>query len=155
MEMPRPGELHRTLARLAGEWSGDETMFPSPWDPAGGTADGHTTAREALGGFAVISDYEQRRDGEVSFSGHGVWTVDAESQEVVLHWFDSLGMGLEIFRGGWEGDVLTVRSRNPMGHARLTYDLSEEGVVRNRMETSADGESWAPMFEGVYRRDGG
>lgn len=156
MEMPKPSEAHRKLARLAGSWSGEEELFPSDWDPKGGTAHGRTKARVALGDFAVVSDYEQRRDGQVVFTGHGVWTVDPhdEGHECVLYWFDSIGMGLEIFRGGWNGDVLTVASRSPMGHARLTYDLSEDGVLRNRMEMSADGEHWKPMFAGVYRRGG-
>ena len=154
MEMPRPGEAHRKLERLVGVWSGEETMFPSEWDPAGGTAEATSRARRALDGFAVLVDYEQRRAGQVTFSGHGVWTADAKSGEVVLYWFDSLGLGLETFRGGWEGDVLAVRSRNPMGHARLVYDLAEPGRMLNRMETSRDGEEWKPMFEGVYRRGG-
>ena len=156
MEMPQPTDAHRSLARLAGEWSGEERMFPSEWDPEGGVARGRTTARVALAEFAVVTDYEQERDGQITFSGHGVWTVDprdAES-ECVLYWFDSLGMGVETFRGGWQGDVLRVRSRNPMGHARLTYDLSEPGVLRTLMETSRDGERWSPMYEGSYRREG-
>ncbi len=153
--MPQPTDAHRSLARLAGQWSGEEQMFPSEWDPQGGVANGRNTARVALGEFAVVTDYEQERDGETVFSGHGVWTVDPNDQEneCVLYWFDSIGMGLEVFRGGWDGDVLTVRSRNPMGHARLTSDLSEPGLVRTLMETSPDGEQWKPMFEGRYRRD--
>ena len=155
MDMPKPTDAHRKLARLAGRWSGEETMFPSPWDPKGGTATGRTTARVALGDFAVISDYEQERDGQRVFSGHAVWTVDPHDSDhdCVLYWFDSIGMGLETFRGTWNGDHLTVQSRNPMGHARLIYDLSEPGVLKTRMETSQDSEAWSPMFEGSYRQD--
>jgi hypothetical protein len=102
MEMPQPTDAHRRLARLAGRWVGDETMFPSDWDPQGGVAEGRTTARVALGEFAVVSDYEQKKDGQTVFSGHAVWTVDPKDQEndCVLYWFDSIGMGLEVFRGG-------------------------------------------------------
>ncbi len=155
MEMPRPTDAHRRLARLAGGWVGDEKMFPSEWDPEGGVALGRTSARVALGEFAVVTDYEQERDGQTTFSGHGVWTVDPNDpgNECVLYWFDSIGMGLEVFRGGWNGDILTVQSRNPMGHARLTYDLSEGGVIRTRMETSPDGERWQAVFEGGYHRE--
>jgi hypothetical protein len=130
-------------------------MFPSDWDPQGGVAEGRTTARVALGEFAVVSDYEQKKDGQTVFSGHAVWTVDPKDQEndCVLYWFDSIGMGLEVFRGGWDGDVLTMQSRNPMGHARLTYDLSADTMIRIRMETSQDDEQWRPMFEGEYRRE--
>jgi hypothetical protein len=155
MDMPQPTDAHRSLARLAGQWAGEEKMFPSDWDPQGGVAIGRTTARVALAEFAVVADYEQQRDGQTTFTGHGVWTVDPRDQEndCALYWFDSIGMGLEIFRGGWDGEVLTVRSRNPMGHARLTYDFSESGVIRSRMEMSPDGEQWKPLFEGEYRRE--
>ncbi len=155
MEMPQPTDAHVSLGRLAGQWSGEEQMFPSEWDPKGGVAKGSNSARVTLGGFAVVTDYEQERDGQTTFSGHGVWTVDPNDQEkeCVLYWFDSIGMGLEVFRGGWDGDVLTVQSRNSMGHARLTHDLSERGVIRTRMETSTDGERWTPMFEGRYQSE--
>lgn len=152
MDMPRPTEAHRRLARLAGEWEGEEALFPSSWLPAGGTAVGRTSARVALGELAVISDYEQERDGSVVFSGHGVWTVDERTDETVLHWLDSLGLGMETFRGTWEGRVLAVRSRNPMGYSRLRYDLSTPEALKVRMETSEDGREWSPVFEGTYRR---
>ncbi len=152
MDMPKPGEAHQKLARLAGRWLGEETMFPSPWDPEGGTAQATTEARVALGGFGVVSDYEQRRGGQVTYSGHGVWMIDTQESGCLLHWFDSLGMGLEVFRGDWDGDVLKVQSRNPMGHARLTYDLSEVDALKVSMETSEDGETWRPMFRGAYTR---
>ena len=153
MKMPKPTDRHRQLSRLAGRWSGKETMFPSQWDPEGGVAQASNSARVALGDFAVVTDYEQSRDGQVVFTGHGVWTVDPEDQKCVLYWFDSIGMGLETFRGDWEGDVLTVQSRNSMGHARLIYDLSEADTIRSRMETSTDGEEWRAMFEGTYHRE--
>ena len=47
-------------------------MHPSQWDPKGGVAIGRTKSRLALNGFALISDYEQKRDGVVTFTGHGV-----------------------------------------------------------------------------------
>lgn len=62
MDMPQPTDAHRKLARLAGEWTGEEKVFPSEWDPEGGVALGRTSARVALGEFAVVTDYEQERD---------------------------------------------------------------------------------------------
>lgn len=32
MEMPKPTPHHEKLKVLAGTWTGDETMKPSPWD---------------------------------------------------------------------------------------------------------------------------
>ena len=35
---------------------------------------------------------------------------------------------------------------------RLTQDLSQEGVMRSRMEMSPDGEEWTTLFESEARR---
>ena len=118
----------------------------------GGKADGTTRSRTALSGFAIISDYEQSRGGKTSFEGHGVYTWDARANQVVMHWFDSIGQGAEEFRGTWKGDVLTLASKSPMGHARLTYDLSKTGVMSSMMETSQDGSKWTKLFDGSYTR---
>lgn len=154
MDMPQPSAGHRQLEKLAGTWQGTETMHPSQWDPKGGTATGTSRVRMALGGFAAIVDYEQARDGHVTFSGHGVYTYDGEANEIVLHWFDCMGSPPEIFRGTFEGERLTVTSRNQMGFARLIYDHSEPGVLVSSMEMSPDGTTWATLFDGTYRRKG-
>ena len=154
MQMPTPNDHHRALARLTGRWRGVETMHPSPWDPKGGKADGETESRVDLGGFAVIADYRQLKDGQVTYTGHGVYTIDPEGHDVVLHWFDAIAGQREEFRGRWDGDVLTIRSRSPSGHARLTYDLSEPDRMRSAMDMSPDGETWNRPFDGVYERVG-
>jgi uncharacterized protein YodC (DUF2158 family) len=108
MEMPKPTEHHRKLQRLVGQWRGEETMHPSQWDPSGGTATGRTLGRLALDGFAVISDYEQERGGVVTFKGHGVMTFDQIDGLYVLHWFDCMGTRPEVFKGVFEGEVLSL-----------------------------------------------
>jgi hypothetical protein len=152
MGMPKPGDDHKRLEKLAVTWQGTETMYPSQWDPNGGEAQGTTRGRSALGGFAVVVDYEQTRDGKSTFEGHGVYTWDDKAKEVVLHWFDSMGQGREEFRGSWDGDGerLTLTSRNPMGHTRMLYDFSERGALSSSMEMSQDGQSWSKLFDGRY-----
>jgi hypothetical protein len=153
MDMPKPSADHKRLEKLAGIWKGTETMPPSDWDPKGGTADGTTQARVALDGFAVVSDYEQKRGGKRTYAGHGVFTWDAQQQQVVLHWFDSMGQPVDEFRGSWQGDVLLMQCKNAMGHWKMTYDLGKAGTLSSRMETAPDGKTWKPLFHGTYRRE--
>jgi len=153
MEMPKPTPVHRELAALAGRWTGDETMHPSPWDPQGGVAKATISNHVACDGFWVTGDYEQRRGDVVTFRGHSVFGYDAPSGEVTLHWFDSMGMGTDVFRGKLEEKRMALTSQNAMGLHRMTYDLSEKGTLRSRMETSRDGKQWTPMFDGVYHRE--
>ena len=82
MEMPKPTEAHHKLSALAGRWIGKEVMPPCPWDPKGGTAIGRCDNRVSVEGFVVLHDYEQERNGAVSFRGHGVF-----GHERVSHYF--------------------------------------------------------------------
>ncbi|MBL8859216.1 MAG: DUF1579 family protein [Planctomycetes bacterium] len=152
MEMPKPGPNHKKLEAFAGSWSGEETMYPSVWDPKGGVATATTVARVICDGFYVAGDYEQSRGGQVTFRGHSVFGFDEKKGEVVSHWFDSMGMGVDIFRGKWEGQTIALLSSSPMGQHRLTYDFREAGIMRMKMEMSQDGKAWKAMFDGVYQR---
>src|SRR5438067_10355079 len=105
-EMPKPTEAHRLFEKLAGSWAGDKTMYPSQWDPVGGTAQAKTHSRIGVNGFALIGDYEQSRGGVVTFGGHSIMTYDPQSGEYVLHWVDSMGMPPEVFRGKLDGTKL-------------------------------------------------
>src|SRR6202140_5108410 len=69
---PTPLQEHRKLAVFAGEWTGEETVFPSRWH-AGGSATSHVTARIDLNGFYLLQNSRQPRDGKESFATHGVF----------------------------------------------------------------------------------
>lgn len=152
MGMPKPTPGHLMLEKLAGFWEGEETMLPSQWDPNGGVAIGRNKHELSLDGFALISDYEQERDGAITFTGHGVYTYDPEEERYSLHWFDCMGSSPEVFVGGFEGDVLTLAHGGPGMHARMTYDLSTPGAMKSKMEMSSDGEDWKVLFEATYKR---
>ena len=152
MEMPKPSPGHVRLEKLAGRWEGEETMYPSQWDPKGGTAVGRTTSRVVLNGFALIGEYEQERNGVITFSGHSVFTFEPGEQLYSLHWFDCLGTAPEMFTGRFEGDILTVAHGGPGMHARMTYDLTDANHLAMKMEMSQDGTSWKTLFDGRYHR---
>ena len=82
---------HAQFKKFVGAWVGTENMLPSHWDAAGFVAEGRNTGRLALGGFAMINDYEQRRDGKVTFTGHGVLTYDPDRDQYQMTWFDFSG----------------------------------------------------------------
>src|SRR5688500_9257548 len=76
---PTPLEEHRKLAAFAGEWTGEEMVYPSRWT-AGGPATSHVTARIDLNGLYLIQDTRQTRDGAETFATHGVFTYDREDR---------------------------------------------------------------------------
>jgi hypothetical protein len=152
MEMPTPSNGHRRLKKIAGQWEGEEKMYPSPWDPKGGSAIGRIKSRIALNGFALINDYEQERDGRISFSGHGVFTYDPKADAYTLVWVDCMGAPPEIFKGQFEGDVLKLAHGGPGMHVRLTYDVGESDVLSTSMEMSQDGNAWNRFFDARLKR---
>ena len=152
MDMPKPSAGHLLFEKLAGSWEGEETMYPSQWDPEGGVAVGRNEHRLGVGGFALIADYEQERGGAITFTGHGVYTYDKEEDQYTLHWFDSMGSPPEVFKGMVDGDVLTLAHGGPGMHARMTTDLSTPGTMKGMMEMSPDGNEWKLFFDAVYKR---
>ena len=152
MNMPTPSNGHLLLEKLSGTWEGEETMYPSQWDPRGAVAIGRNKNQLSLGGFALLSDYEQERDGSITFTGHGVYTFSPNEDRYTLHWFDCMGSPPEVFVGGFDGDVLTLAHGGPGMHARMTYDLATAGIMKGMMEMSQDGVEWRVLFEAVYRR---
>lgn len=155
MEILKPTEEHRQLARLAGNWIGEEVMHPSPWDPKGGKAAGRMKARMDLGGFYLISDYEQERNGAVGFRGHGVIGWDPRGRCYTMHWFDSSGIehGAPAL-GTWEDDKLVLQHEmTQFGYSRYVYEVGD-GEYRLLLQNSRDGKQWATFLEGAYRRIG-
>lgn len=106
--------------------------------------------RLSTSGFVLTQEYAQLRDGEVSFGGHGVFWVDPKTGEQCLHWWDSMGIAPNVFRGGWEGDTLVLESAGPGGHVRGTWVMGDRSFT-HRMEMSPDGETWRVFMDGVYR----
>jgi hypothetical protein len=127
-------------------------MHPSQWDPQGGVAIGRNNYKLSLGGFALLNDYEQERDGVVTFTGHGVYTYDPKEDFYSLHWFDCIGSPPEVVVGRLDGDVLTLAHGGPGMHARMTQDFSTSNTIKGMMEMSLDGNAWKVLFEAVYQR---
>jgi hypothetical protein len=152
-QMPQVTDAHRKMARLAGSWTGDDTLMPAPWLPSGAKAIGRMSARMALGGFHLIMDWTQERDGTVNFEGHGVLGWDPRGKCYTMHWFDSQGIehGAPSF-GTWEGDTLILtHETNHLGDSRQVYVVGD-GEYRFRLENSADGKTWTTFMQSVYRR---
>jgi hypothetical protein len=153
MPIQKPSKFHKKLDVLIGDWSGDEVMHPSAWDPAGGTSKGRYKTRAIAGGFGVVQDYEQRRGGKVTFSGHGVFGYDVQEKCYLWHWSDSLGgVPCNATKGHWTGNKLVWCNEGPMGQSRYTHTFLRNGKVRFTCETSPDGEQWTLVMEAEYTK---
>jgi Protein of unknown function (DUF1579) len=155
MEMPKvSSEMTRLTELFVGTWRGEETLYPSAWDPVGGPASGTWTVRAAVDGFCLLVDYDEERDGEVVYRGHGVHGWDVADASFRAYWFDNIGVMPQAgVRARLDGDRYTYTEASPTGHTRFTYAWAD-GTFAFTIERSPDGETWAPMHEGTYRRVG-
>lgn len=143
---------HARLAAFAGEWNGEEVVFPSRWTE-GGTATSHVVAHMDLNGFYLIQDSVQTRDGKQSFATHGIFTFDREDRTYKLFWYDSLGYTPPSpASGGWAGKTLTLVRGSLRGNARHVYEIIDDDSYSLKIQFSPDAEGWADVLTGVYRR---
>ena len=143
---------HARLAAFAGEWNGEEMVFPSRWT-AGGPATSRTVARMDLNGFYLIQDSVQMRDGKQVFATHGLFTYDREDRTYKLFWYDSLGYTPPSpASGGWVGNTLTLVRGSLRGNARHVYEIIDDNSYSLKIQFSPDAEGWADVLTGVYRR---
>ncbi|MFK4490438.1 DUF1579 family protein [Bradyrhizobium sp. USDA 336] len=143
---------HARLAAFAGEWDGEEMVFPSRWT-AGGSATSRTVARMDLNGFYLIQDSVQMRDGKQVFATHGIFTFDRDDRTYKLFWYDSLGYTPPSpASGGWAGKTLTLVRGSLRGNARHVYEIINEDSYSLKIQFSPDAEGWSDVLTGVYRR---
>ena len=143
---------HTRLSVFAGEWDGEEVVFPSRWT-AGGPAISHVVARMDLNGFYLIQDAIQMRDGKQSFATHGLFTWDRDDRTYKLFWYDSLGYTPPSpASGGWVGKTLTLVRGSLRGNARHVYEIIDDNSYSLKIQFSPDAEGWADVLTGVYRR---
>ena len=143
---------HARLAAFAGEWDGEEVVFPSRWTE-GGTATSHVVAHMDLNGFYLIQDSVQTCDGKQSFATHGIFTFDREDRTYKLFWYDSLGYTPPSpASGGWVGKTLTLVRGSLRGNARHVYEIIDDNSYALKIQFSPDAEGWADVLTGVYRR---
>src|SRR6476469_10375930 len=137
---PTPLEEHRKLAAFAGEWNGEEMVYPSRWN-AGGPATSHVVARIDLNGFYLIQDARQTRDGKESFATHGVFTYDREDRHYKLFWHDSLGYYSPApASGGWTAKTLVLVRGSLRGNARHVYEVVDDNTYTLKIQFSPDAE---------------
>ena len=152
MEMPKIGPEHERLLAFVGEWQGDEELAPSAWGP-GGAAFGRMSFRADLDGFAVIQEYIEQKNSHITFRGHGVLTVDPQTQDILWYWFDSFGFPPdEPARGRFEGEVLTMTRNSARGAARYVYRITPD-VCEFSIENQFPGDADFSLFmKGKYTR---
>lgn len=153
--MRQPTEAHKKLEKLAGDWTGDEKVYPSRYG-SGGTFVGRYRHELDLGGFFVLQDYVEERDGQPVFHGHGVLGYDDKKKLYSWHWFDATGFVQSApSYGRFEGDKLSFEGRNDEGKLtnRSEFRFLGPDAFTLRLEYTEDGGStWSKFMEAELHR---
>lgn len=111
MELSKPGENHKLLASMDGNWTYTVKMWMNP-DPAAKPTEtkGSAVIKPALDGRFFVGDYTGQMQmpgagGKIKtaeFKGHGVNGYDNVKKKFVATWFDNMGTSITYMEGDYD-----------------------------------------------------
>lgn len=127
MKAMSPGEQHKQLARLAGDWTFTNKMWMAPGAPpaeSSGTMHGETI----LDGRYVQSTWKGNMMG-MAFEGHGTDGYDNVAKKYVSSWIDNMGTGILYSTGTCDADGKKCESKGSMIDPMTGKDSYMRSVV--------------------------
>jgi hypothetical protein len=114
---------------------------------------GHNHIERAHAGCAVLEHWRSAKGG----GGTSTNYYDPEKKKWVQNWIDARGSVIQL-EGDLRGDEMVLEGRyvkadGTVEKMRGVWTPLDDGRVRQRFETSRDGESWQLWFEGFYTRE--
>ena len=112
MKAMSPGEQHKELARMAGDWTFTNKMWMAP-DAPPAESTGTMHAEMILGGRYVQSAWKGNMMGQ-PFEGHGTDGYDNLSKQHVSSWVDNMGTGILYMTGTCDAAGKVCTSKGDM-----------------------------------------
>ena len=136
MPMAAPGEEHKELAKVAGEWHAENTYYTPQGEVVSKDAE---TARVVMNGWFVETDYSGSMMGK-PWKGRSVTGFDQHTKEYVVVWYSEMGSAISVHRG----------KKCPKGIIHLygqTFNPMAGKVVPSLMQMHPTDESGKHKFE--------
>jgi uncharacterized protein DUF1579 len=127
MKAMSPGEQHKHLARLAGDWTFTNKMWMAPGQPpseSSGTMHGETI----LDGRYVQSVWKGNMMG-MPFEGHGTDGYDNVAKKYVSSWIDNMGTGILYSTGSCDTDGHKCETKGSMMDPMTGKDSYMRSVI--------------------------
>jgi len=149
MEVPKPGPEHKKLDVLAGSWTLDGDMKPSPMGPGGKMTE--TEKCDWMdGGFFLVchTDFKSSMgDG----AGLSILGYSADDKAFTYREYNSWGESMES-KGSVDNDTWTWTNDEKMGgtimKGRFTMKLLSPTSYTFTFEMSQDGTKWTTVMDG-------
>jgi len=151
MAYSTPGEIHQMMAKSAGTWKTDITMWMQPGAPPV-TSTGETTNEMILGGRYLQSKNKGTFMG-APFEGIGMMGYDNAKKMFVNSWVDNMGTGMMYLTGTWDPTTksinLTGSMVDPMAggdvKVREVYKMVDDNTQTMEMYSIANGKEFKNM----------
>lgn len=135
---PCADPAHRQFDFWIGEWT---VTLPN------GTAAGQNRI-ESVDRGCVLQEHWISTGG---FSGRSLNTYDASRKVWHQTWVDASGT-LLLLEGGMRNGKMVLEGEQGGARNRITWSPQTDGSVRQVWESSPDGKTWTPAFDGLYRK---
>lgn len=139
MKAAQPGEQHKHLARMAGDWEYTSKMWMAPGQPpeeSKGTMHG-----EAVMGGRYVQHHWKGSMAGMPFEGLGTEGYDNTTKQFISSWIDNMGTGIMFSKGSCDaaGKVCTMTGDmpDPMGGGNMSTKMvitwSDNDHFKNEM----------------------
>lgn len=158
MEAGEPGQHHKYLNALAGQWDASVKFWMSP-DAEPQPSKGTCKRKWILGGRFLTEEYEGTMMDQ-PFNGFGVTGYDNVSKKYANTWCDSMGTGMMNSEGSCDangkvfnyiGTMNCPMTGKPKSNRYVTRILSESKQVFEMYDTSPEGKEFKSL-EITYTR---
>ncbi len=107
-----PGEAHKMMASMNGEWTGDITMWMAP-DAPPTKSTGTAVNKMIMGGRYQQSTHTGSWDG-MPFEGQSTLAFDNAKQTYISTWIDNMGTGIMIMEGKYDSTTKVMNLKGKM-----------------------------------------
>jgi hypothetical protein len=147
-----PGEAHKMMAAMEGEWTGDITMWMKPGaEPMKSTAT--AVNKMIMGGRYQLSTHKGDFGG-MPFEGQSTLAYDNAKKTYISTWIDNMGTGIMVMEGTYDSTTKTTTTKGRMVNpenfkemdVRETYQIIDENTHMMSMYCNGyDGKEYKNM----------
>ena len=112
MDYATPGDKHKWLASMDGEWTTETKMWMDPAAPPS-TSTGTVTNRMVMGGRYQQGTYKGQMNG-MPFEGVSTLGYDNAEKVFVSTWMDNMGTGIMYMKGKMDDATKTINFNGTM-----------------------------------------
>jgi hypothetical protein len=105
-EYMNPGPIQQMMAKSAGAWTANVTMWMHPGAPP--TTSTMETSNEMILGGRYLQGLHKGNMMGMSFEGIGTTGYDNAKKIFVSSWIDNMGTGIIYMEGSWDANAKTI-----------------------------------------------